>query len=98
MVIVTTTWGEADHEAEHAELNLLRAEMQGTLQDLAQVESVAIDRRSGFVAVKVRLPEDLTKTERANRRDWVQARLSRVVQDAFADEEIVLAPVLVVAV
>lgn len=93
MVILTAAWGEAG-----AELNLLRAEMEGTLQDLAQLESVAIDHRSGFVAVKVRLPEDLTKIERANRRDWVQTRLSRVVQDAFAGEEIVLAPVLVVAV
>src|SRR5262245_61698939 len=93
MVTVTTSWGDPDR----AESDLLQADMDIALRGEAKVESVVIDHPSGFVAVTVRLPEGLTRAERFSRHDSVRARLNVVVAEAFADEGLMLAPVLVAA-
>jgi hypothetical protein len=88
MAIATAAWGEAD-SAE----SFLRAEMEAALGYAAQVESVVIDHLTGIVDVTVRLPEDLTDSEQACRRDLVQSQLEVVVAEAPTDEALVLAPV-----
>jgi hypothetical protein len=94
MVTKTSAWGDA---ADHVEATLLRAEMDAALRGEARVESFVIDHPSGFVAVKVRLPQGLSRAARSSRRDWVQDTLASVVEEAFTDEGLVLAPILVLA-
>jgi hypothetical protein len=89
MVIMTTAWGEPGR----AESSLLHAEMSAALGHRAQVEGVAVNHVTGIVDVAVRLPDDLVGRAREARHAWVQGRLTTVVEEAFADEGLVLAPV-----
>jgi hypothetical protein len=89
MVDMTAPW---EGEPEDDETSLLCSKMNIALRDLAQVESVRVDRVAGVVFAKVHYPDDLPDSERDRRRVRVQSALSVVVAGAFAAAGLVLGP------
>jgi hypothetical protein len=89
MVEMTAPWEGTQYDDDSS---LLCSKMNIAIRNLAQVESVRVDRVAGVVFANVHYPDDLPDSERDRRCVRVQSALSVVVAGSFAAAGIVLAP------
>lgn len=86
MATVLATWDEP----ENAESSLIHARLASVLRDLAEVDHVSIHPQTGIVEVAIRLPDDLTDTERDLRAARVLGKLLDLVSNLFAEDNLML--------